>query len=54
MVRIINRFVRFIEMKSPLSGVKLIELGGRDSVAFCGYCLALLGAEVLKIEAPVG
>ncbi|MFC2065898.1 CaiB/BaiF CoA transferase family protein [Chloroflexota bacterium] len=39
-------------VRSPLGDVRVVELGSRDSASFCSYSLALLGAEVLKIETP--
>src|SRR3954454_416694 len=36
----------------PLSGVKVVELGGIGPAPFCGMLLADLGAEVTRIERP--
>ena len=37
-----------------LSGVRVLEVGGQVSAAYCGKILALLGAEVIKVEPPAG
>ena len=37
-----------------LSGVRVLEVGGQVSAAYCGKVLALLGAEVIKVEPPEG
>ena len=37
-----------------LSGVRVLEIGGQVSAAYCGKILALLGAEVIKVEPPEG
>ena len=37
-----------------LPEVKVLELGGRVSAPYCGKVLANLGADVLKVEPPVG
>ncbi|MDE0206957.1 MAG: CoA transferase, partial [Candidatus Tectomicrobia bacterium] len=37
-----------------LSGVRVVEVGGQVSAAYCGKVLALLGAEVIKVEPPGG
>ena len=37
-----------------LPGVRVLELGERVSVSYCGKILALMGAEVIKVEAPAG
>jgi alpha-methylacyl-CoA racemase len=38
----------------PLAGVRVLELGGVGPVAFCGMTLADLGADVIRIERPLG
>jgi len=42
------------ERKGPLSGVRVLELGGVGPVPFCGMYFADLGAEVIRIERPLG
>ena len=37
-----------------LPGVRVLELGAQVSTAYCGKILALLGAEVVKVEPPEG
>ena len=37
-----------------LSGVRVLEVRGQVSAAYCGKVLALLGAEVIKVEPPEG
>ena len=37
-----------------LSGVRVLEIGGQISASYCGKILALLGAEVIKVEPPEG
>ena len=37
-----------------LSGVRVLEVAGQVSAAYCGKILALLGAEVIKVEPPAG
>ena len=37
-----------------LPGVRVLELGGEISAAYCGKILALMGAEVIKVEPPEG
>ena len=37
-----------------LSGVRVLEIGGQVSASYCGRILALLGAEVIKVEPPEG
>lgn len=37
-----------------LPGVRVLELGGQVSVSYCGKILALMGAEVIKVEPPEG
>jgi crotonobetainyl-CoA:carnitine CoA-transferase CaiB-like acyl-CoA transferase len=37
----------------PLSGIRVLELGGRTG-AYCGKLLADLGADVVKVELPAG
>jgi crotonobetainyl-CoA:carnitine CoA-transferase CaiB-like acyl-CoA transferase len=41
------------DMSLPLSGVRVLELSGRTG-AYCGKLLADLGADVVKVELPVG
>jgi crotonobetainyl-CoA:carnitine CoA-transferase CaiB-like acyl-CoA transferase len=38
----------------PLSGVKVVELANNIAGPYAGFILAMLGAEVLKIERPEG
>ncbi|SCW81218.1 alpha-methylacyl-CoA racemase [Sphingobium faniae] len=40
--------------KGPLAGVRVVELGGVGPVPFCGMYLADMGAEVIRIERPLG
>lgn len=40
--------------KGPLSGVRVVELGGIGPVPFCGMYFADMGAEVIRIERPLG
>ena len=37
-----------------LAGVRVLEIGGQVSASYCGKILALLGAEVIKVEPPEG
>ena len=37
-----------------LSGVRVLEIGEQISASYCGKILALLGAEVIKVEPPEG
>jgi crotonobetainyl-CoA:carnitine CoA-transferase CaiB-like acyl-CoA transferase len=39
--------------RSPLAGVRVLEIGQVISAPFAGLLLADLGAEVIKIEPPV-
>ena len=41
-------------MESPLTGVRVLEVGNYMAGPFCGMQLADLGAEVIKIEQPDG
>jgi crotonobetainyl-CoA:carnitine CoA-transferase CaiB-like acyl-CoA transferase len=38
----------------PLTGVKVVEIGNNIAGPYAGYILAMLGAEVLKVERPEG
>src|SRR5690606_9305693 len=40
--------------KAPLTGVRVIELGQHTTVPLCTRNLALLGADVIKVEKPGG
>ncbi|WP_152185733.1 CaiB/BaiF CoA transferase family protein [Segeticoccus rhizosphaerae] len=42
------------QLCAPLSGVKVLELGTMISAPYCSRLLADLGAEVIKVESPVG
>ncbi|MBD3676844.1 MAG: CoA transferase [Rhodobacteraceae bacterium] len=41
-------------MEGPLSGLKVVELARILAGPWIGQCLADLGAEVIKVEAPEG
>jgi CoA:oxalate CoA-transferase len=41
-------------MTLPLNGVRVLDLSNVLAGPFCGYNLARLGAEVIKVENPVG
>ena len=38
----------------PLSGFRILDVTNVLSGPFCGYQLGLLGAEIIKVEAPDG
>ncbi len=38
----------------PLSGVKVVEIANNIAGPYAGYILAMLGADVLKVERPEG
>lgn len=38
----------------PLDGLRVVELGSLDAVAYCGKQFADFGAEVIKVEPPAG
>ncbi|NCW73403.1 MAG: CoA transferase, partial [Gammaproteobacteria bacterium] len=38
----------------PLEGFRILDVTNVLSGPFCGYQLGLLGAEIIKIEAPDG
>lgn len=40
--------------QGPLSGIRVLEMGGVGPVPFCGMYFADLGAEVIRIERPLG
>ena len=40
--------------KGLLPGVRVLELGEQVSASYCGKILALMGAEVIKVEPPEG
>jgi len=37
-----------------LGGIKVLEIGGTGAVPYCGRLLAMLGADVVKVEPPGG
>jgi alpha-methylacyl-CoA racemase len=39
-------------VSGPLSGLRVLELGGKGPAPFCGMVLADLGAEVIRLERP--
>ena len=39
-------------MTGPLTGVKIVEIGGLGPAPFCAMVLADLGAEILRVERP--
>lgn len=41
-------------MKRPLEGIKIVDLGHVLAAPFCTMILADLGAEVIKVEPPIG
>jgi crotonobetainyl-CoA:carnitine CoA-transferase CaiB-like acyl-CoA transferase len=43
-----------MEAELPLNGVLVVELSDNASLPFCGQILAALGADVWKVERPVG
>jgi formyl-CoA transferase len=42
------------QASAPLAGIRVIEVGNYMAGPFCGMQLADLGAEVIKVEQPVG
>jgi CoA:oxalate CoA-transferase len=42
------------ERKGPLAGIRILEVGHMLAGPYCGMLLADLGAEVIKVEMPVG
>ncbi|MBI3691094.1 MAG: CoA transferase, partial [Mycolicibacterium aromaticivorans] len=41
-------------MTSPLSGIRVLEIGDRIATAYCGKLLRDAGAEVVMVEPPTG
>ena len=41
-----------INSPSALGGLRVLELGGMVAVPYCGKLIALLGADVVKVESP--
>lgn len=39
-------------MSGPLTGLRVLELGGKGPVPFCGMMLSDLGAEVIRVDRP--
>lgn len=39
-------------MNKPLAGVRIVEIGQLSAVPYCGRLLAMLGADVIKVESP--
>src|ERR1700722_16193383 len=42
------------EHPSVLGGIRVLEIGGTAAVPYCGWVLAMLGADVGKVEPPGG
>ena len=41
-------------MFSPLNGIRVLDLGHLLAAPYCRYLLAMMGAEVVKVEQPEG
>ena len=41
-------------MTSPLSGIRVLEIGDRIATAYCGKLLRDAGADVVMVEPPGG
>ena len=43
-----------MEQRHPLSGLRVLEMGSRTTAPYIGKLLTDAGADVLKLESPVG
>ena len=43
-----------IPVRQPLAGVRVLDMGTRIAAPFCAGILGEQGAEVIKIEDPIG